>query len=58
MPRIIDENVKDIVTVLKISPNPSLPKRGISRPPLKKGDEGGFRNKNILSRTSKISYNL
>jgi len=28
--------------ILKISPNPSFPKRGKSSPPLEKGDEGGF----------------
>jgi hypothetical protein len=27
---------------MKISPNPSLPKRGIINPPLKKGHRGGF----------------
>ena len=39
---MINTNAKSFVTIYKISPIPSLLKRGIKSPPLKKGDGGGF----------------
>ena len=43
---MINTNAKSFVTIYKISPIPSLLKRGIKSPPLKKGDRGGFCNFN------------